>query len=77
MRYGFTQAKYFLYHCEDGCFDFAVAYFNHPIGKTDKIAITAWHENQYQERVVFDAIHPRKKASLYRVNNIVNCRNRV
>lgn len=77
VRYGFTQVKYFLYHCEDGCFDFAVAYLKHPVGKTVKIAITAWRGNQYQERVVLDAIHPGKNASLYRVNNIVNCRNRV
>lgn len=77
VYYGFKQAKYFLYHCEDGRFDFAVVYFHHSAGMTIKLTITAWHENQHRERVVFDAIHPGKNASLYRLDDIVNRRNLV
>ena len=77
VYYGFKQAKYFLYHCEDGRFNFALASFHKAVGVTIKLIITAWYENEYSKRVVFDAIHPGENASLYRLNDIVNRRNPV
>ena len=75
--YGFKYVKYFLYHCENGRFDFAVVYFKNDARMTIKLTMTAWHEKQHPERVVFDAIHPGKNASLYMLNDIVDRRDLV